>query len=81
MVHSLRAHLATQTVWSSSSDKTVRVWDATTGTQQHVLQGHAGRVFCLLPIGGYVVSGSWDASLFVWDVKVFKRLRTGKFWK
>ena len=54
---------------SGSSDKSVRVWDSSTGEVQNVLEGHAHSVWSVgfSPDGRRIVSGSWDKSVRVWD--------------
>ena len=57
---------------SGSSDHTIRVWDAQTGTQMgNPLQGHTDSVnsVALSPDGRHIVSGSWDQTIRVWDVQ------------
>ena len=55
-------------VVSGPGDKTLRVWDAASGTCERMLEGHTGYVRCVsvLP-DGRVVSGSDDNTLRVWD--------------
>ncbi|TFK68146.1 WD40 repeat-like protein [Pluteus cervinus] len=58
-------------VASGSSDKTVRIWDTTTGQQiGKPFQGHRREVSSLSysPDGKTVVSGSWDKTVRIWDV-------------
>jgi WD40 repeat protein len=54
---------------SGSRVKTVRVWDATTGTERHVMHGHEGDVnsVAFSPDGQFIVSGSDDQTVRVWD--------------
>ncbi|KAG7284866.1 hypothetical protein NEMBOFW57_009481 [Staphylotrichum longicolle] len=58
-----------QLIVSGSDDKTVRVWDAATGTERHVLQGHSrpARAVAFSPDGQLIVSGSDDKTVRVWD--------------
>ena len=65
---------------SGSDDKSVRVWDASTGVGVKVLKGHTGLVnsVAFSSDGTQIVSGSYDNSVRVWDastgaeVKVLK---------
>jgi WD40 repeat protein len=54
---------------SGSEDKSVRVWDASTGAELKVLNGHTGSVWsAAFSIDGTcIVSGSDDKSVWVWD--------------
>ncbi|KAE9383476.1 hypothetical protein BT96DRAFT_45892 [Gymnopus androsaceus JB14] len=57
-------------VVSASSDKTLRIWDATTGAQiSDALQGHDDYVTSVAfsPDGTRIVSGSHDKTLRIWD--------------
>ena len=79
-VHTLEGH--TGSIWSvayssngrhiasGSSDKTIRVWDVTTGqTVAGPFQGHTSDVTSVAysPNGRHVVSGSSDKTIRVWD--------------
>ena len=56
-------------VASTSWDKTVRLWDATTGAARQTLQGHSGRVRsgAFSPDGKVVASASDDKTVRLWD--------------
>ncbi|KAI8590320.1 putative platelet-activating factor acetylhydrolase isoform 1B alpha subunit [Geranomyces variabilis] len=57
-------------VVSGSRDKTLRLWDATTGNCLHVFTGHDNWVRDVAPhaLGRFIVSVSDDRSLRVWDL-------------
>ncbi|KDR79298.1 hypothetical protein GALMADRAFT_1363458 [Galerina marginata CBS 339.88] len=54
---------------SGSKDKSVQVWDGSTGDQKHVLNGHTHVVksVAFSSDGSCIVSGSHDKSVQVWD--------------
>jgi WD40 repeat protein len=56
-------------IFSSSKDKTIRVWDLDTGEIKSVIHGHTAPIntIKLLPDGRWIVSASDDASLRIWD--------------
>jgi len=58
-----------QKIVSGSDDKTVRVWDAATGSLQQTLEGHSDPVYSVAfsPDGQKIVSGSYDKTVRVWD--------------
>jgi WD40 repeat protein len=58
-----------QLIVSGSRDKTVRVWDATTGVQRHIMRGHEDWVWSVTfsPNGQLIASGSDDRTARVWD--------------
>jgi WD40 repeat protein len=55
---------------SGSGDKSVRVWDVSTGKVQSVLEGHTDWVqsVAFSSDGTRIASGSRDKSVWVWDV-------------
>lgn len=58
-----------QTIITGSRDKTIKIWSLRTGKLQATLRGHAGSVLCLkFDKSGFMVSGSSDCSVFVWDL-------------
>ncbi|KAJ7493118.1 WD40 repeat-like protein [Mycena galericulata] len=56
-------------VVSGSDDNTVRIWDATTGTELTKLEGHMDHVcsVAFAPDGTRVVSSSGDKTVRIWD--------------
>jgi WD40 repeat protein/serine/threonine protein kinase len=59
-----------KTLASGGIDKTVRLWDVTTGRQLAVLQGHADEVKTVQfsPDGRTLATGSWHGMIKLWDV-------------
>jgi WD40 repeat protein/serine/threonine protein kinase len=64
----------------STSDKSIILWDAATGTQLAVLNGHKAEVTSLAfsPDGKLLASASADVTLIVWDIASGKDLVTLK---
>ena len=54
---------------SASSDKTVQVWDATSGGDLYTYTGHADSVYAVAwsPDGTRIASASYDKTVQVWD--------------
>ena len=54
---------------SASGDKTVRVWNASTGEQVHELKGHTERMnsAAFSSDGEWIVSASDDKTVRVWN--------------
>lgn len=65
---------------SASADKTLKVWDLTTGRALRTLEGHASSVnaVAISPSGLWVVSASSDRTLKVWDLETGRLHRTLK---
>ena len=56
---------------SASDDKTLRLYDVTTGSAVVEFQGHTNFVFCLAfnPQSNLICSGSFDEHVKLWDVR------------
>jgi WD40 repeat protein len=54
-------------LWTASADKTVRRWNCATGVADMVLT-HPDRVKSIVLAGPYVVTGSSDDDIRVWDI-------------
>ncbi|CAO3622241.1 unnamed protein product [Cunninghamella blakesleeana] len=54
-------------LWSASADKTVRRWNTSTGKVDTVLK-HNDRVKSLVLLGPYIITGSSDDNIYVWDI-------------
>ena len=60
--------MASNIIVSGSTDRTLKVWNAESGTCVHTLYGHTSTVRCMHLHDSKVVSGSRDATLRMWDV-------------
>jgi hypothetical protein len=65
---------------SGSEDKTIKIWDVTTGKVLNTLKGHEGWVNSVgfSPDGKKLASGSADKTIKIWDVTTGKLLNTLK---
>jgi hypothetical protein len=63
---------------SGSADRTVKVWDSTTGQDLLTLRGHGDTVKCVAisADGKRIVSGSYDRTVKVWDAATGQELLT-----
>ncbi len=59
------------TLYSTSCDNTIRIWDLKTGQATKVLSGHGDGIYVpvLSPDGGTLYSGSSDNTIHIWDLK------------
>jgi hypothetical protein len=67
-----------KTLASGSEDKTIKLWDVTTGKEIHTLQGHSSSVWSVSfsPDGKTLASGSDDKTIKLWDVTTGKEIHT-----
>ena len=67
-----------RTALSGSNDKTLKIWDLTSGQELRTLVGHAGSVNCvaLSPDGLTAVSGGEDGAIMEWDLSSGKVVRS-----
>jgi WD40 repeat protein len=66
---------------SSSFDRTVRVWDVSTGKTLRVLHGHSGEVFTAVfsPDSRYLASSDSNRNVHLWNAASGKLLRKVQF--
>lgn len=65
-------------VASGSRDRTIKIWDATTGQCLYTFNGHDNwvRGLCFHPSGKFLISVSDDKTMRIWDLKSGKCLKT-----
>ena len=65
-----------ETLASGSSDDTVRLWDANTGSHLQTLTGHTSAVYSVSfsPDGQTLASGSSDGTVRLWDVNTGRQI-------
>ncbi len=63
---------------SGGEDRTIRIWDISSGRTVHTFSGHTSRVRSVIfsPDGSSVISGSGDKTLKVWDMATGKLIST-----
>ncbi|KAJ7257657.1 WD40 repeat-like protein [Mycena rebaudengoi] len=76
-VHSVAFSLDGLRAISGSSDKTIRIWDVSTGKQLQQLDGHDDLVHSVgfSSDGSRAISGSGDKTIRIWDVSTGKQLQ------
>ncbi|MEH2292422.1 eIF2A-related protein [Nostoc sp.] len=77
-VHSVAFSPDGRTIASGSNDKTIKLWDVTTGREIYTLQGHSDSVHSVAfsPDGKTLASGSHDKIIKLWDVTTGGQIRT-----
>ena len=65
---------------SGSSDKTIKIWDATTGQETLTLKGHTSLVSSVMfsPDGRRIASGSWDNTIKIWETMTGQEMRAAE---
>jgi WD40 repeat protein len=60
---------------SGSTDRTIKIWDAASGSLTTTLSGHATAVSVLAisPDGKYLASGGADGEIRIWDAASLER--------
>ncbi len=69
-----------QTLASGSFDKTIKLWELSTGSLLHTLSKHSKGVCCVAisPDGQTLASGSWDETIKLWRLKTGELIGTLK---
>jgi len=69
-----------KTLASGNDDKTIKLWDITTGKEIRTLQGHSSWVWSVSfsPDGKTLASGSGDKTIKLWDITTGREILTLK---
>lgn len=69
-----------QTLASGSFDKTIKLWELSTGSLIHTLSNHSKGVCCVAisPDNQTLASGSWDETIKLWRLDTGELIRTLK---
>ena len=70
-------------ILSGSDDKTLKLWDVSTGREIRTFKGHQGSIqsLAISPDGKYAVSGGFENNILIWDIEkclVIKKIFIGK---
>jgi len=67
-----------QTLVSGSADKTIKIWNLSTGQEIRTLTGHSNPVNSIVisPDGQTLVSGSADKTIKIWNLSTGQEIRT-----
>lgn len=81
IIRSLAAIPPNMSLASASWDNTIRIWNMRSGALLATLVGHTNRVKAvvyheLTPQGGYLLSGSDDCTMKLWDTETYMEVRT-----
>ncbi|HAA27203.1 MAG TPA: hypothetical protein DCE56_05375, partial [Cyanobacteria bacterium UBA8553] len=62
---------------SGSHDRTIKLWDVSTGKCLKTLRGHTGRIWCVAfsPDGQILASGCENQTVKLWDVSTGECLK------
>ncbi len=65
-------------ILTSSYDKTLKLWDLSTGREIRTFSGHGYFIdkMDISPDGKYAISGSWDKTIKLWNIDTGKEIRT-----
>ncbi|MFN3691416.1 MAG: hypothetical protein ACK4R7_00865 [Fervidobacterium sp.] len=60
---------------TSSSDRTIKIWDLESGKLLKTLSSHNGYVWAIHTFDDKLVSGDWDGKIIIWDLVKFEKIK------
>ena len=77
-INTVKFSLDSNTIATTSDDKTIRLWDARTGKYLKTLTGHTEPVYAVefSPDGETIASGSADKTIRLWNMHTGKLIKT-----
>lgn len=77
-IHSIAFHPDGKQIASGSTDKTIKIWQLSSGQELRTLTGHSDDVFSVTfsPDGKQIASGSKDKTVKLWQVDTGQEIRT-----
>ncbi|KAB8319929.1 hypothetical protein SD81_014240 [Tolypothrix campylonemoides VB511288] len=77
-IHSIAFHPDGKQIASGSTDKTIKIWQLSSGQELRTLTGHSDDVYSITfsPDGKQVASGSKDKTIKLWQVDTGEEIRT-----
>ena len=69
-------HFKNNIIATASGDRTVRLWNLTSGSTIRTISAHARGIACVNISGGLLVTGSSDHVIKVWDLSSGEEVRT-----
>lgn len=66
-------------LFTSSEDKTIKMWDAETGNLVNTFVGHKNGVYCIDVYEDFLISGAYDRTTILWNTKTAKEINRFEF--
>lgn len=66
----------TEELVTSSYDKTIKIWDTSSGNCLRTLQGHKDKITCMQIVNNQIFTGSNDKTIKIWDKNTGECVKT-----